>query len=76
MIPTAEDVIGDLAEHIHRTVEIQGWGCYHLGAGLACCIGLARSIFKTFDVYPKPDMLELLRENDGTAGNGLDRSTL
>jgi hypothetical protein len=53
----SEDVdqllLKELADLIHNTAELQGWGCYHPGAGLSCCIGMARVIIKFFEERKK-----------------------
>jgi hypothetical protein len=46
-------LLRELADLIHNTAELQGWGCYHPGAGLSCCVGMARVIIKFFEERKK-----------------------
>lgn len=43
--------IDELATLIHNTAIGQGWGCYHPGAGLHCCEGMAIEIIKFFEKF-------------------------
>lgn len=43
-----EALLREVAELIHKTAENQGLGCYHPGAGLAACVGMARVIINFF----------------------------